>query len=1014
MRFHSDRKITDSGSRRCCLRIVLLLAVLVCAAAPRLARAQAVRTNPGFRAASIPRNDDGSTSSAINLGFTVNFFGATFGSAYVNNNGNITFGGPLATFTPQGLKASPLRIIAPFWADVDTRAANSALVTYGNDTVNGRPAFGANYVNVGYYASHDDKLNSFQLVLIDRSDINPGDFDIEFNYDRILWETGDASGGRGGLGGTSASAGYSNGTQTADSSFEILGSRINNIFLDSNRNGLRRRTLNSGVRGRLVFFVRSGNVGCTYATLSLEEIFPWEGGTGTVQVGAPSGCGWTATSNSRFITITSPADGNGSGANDVTFTVAPNRSTCPRSGTITVAGDTITVTQEPHVTLKVTPPALQITPLGGSFPTHLSLQIDAVHDKVTWFASAAPHSGSTWKIALTPNAGTATELVPSVVQLDLTSSFQPTFGEIGTITVRDTTDNSAIVVPIILLPDGRLMLSHAGLTFRAFEGGPPPPPQTIQAANSGQGSLNWSVGGGLPPWLSLSSMSGAAASGATSPTSISVNPAGLTAGLYQALIPVSAGGTATQLMTVSLQVVPANTAAAPMLSPSGLVFVAQQGGTPAPQSLSISNVGAGDLTSQLGAGTFSGGNWLSLSSTSATAPGATQVLVNSGNLSPGFYRGQVHADFSNGPGQGVQVLLVVTPSPRSTLNGITQCSPQVMDVVPLSTGTGASAPLYFSAPVLARVIDNCGGGVNNATVFLNIGDTANTRITLQAIGGGLYSGVWTPQEVGSDIPMKVVALHPSFGKVENRLTMSVDSPPGDLVLPGIAQDGVSEAAGCAVQQALALGSIINVAGAQLAASDAYSAGMPLDQQLNGASIQIGNETAPLFSVSSSQIQAQVPFSAQPWSTVPIVVNSNGILSTPQNYLIAPVQPAVFDANGVAAAVDSQNRAITADNPAHIGQTLRIFANGLGAVDPAVPSGAAAPASSTVTNRLNVSIGGVEVPVVYQGLAAGYVGLYEIRVVLTSSVPTGDAVPIIIRQAGITSNPAAAEVIPIRP
>ncbi len=179
---------------------VLLFLTLLAVGLPQPGAAQAVRTNPGFAANSVPRNDDGS-SDEVPIGFLVNFFGQTFSTTYVNNNGNITFGDSLGTFTPAGLTGSPLRIIAPFWADVDTRGEASSLVTYGLDTVGGRRAFGVNWVNVGYYNQHDDKHNSFQLVLIERLDIGPGNFDIEFNYDRIEWETGDASGGRGGLGG---------------------------------------------------------------------------------------------------------------------------------------------------------------------------------------------------------------------------------------------------------------------------------------------------------------------------------------------------------------------------------------------------------------------------------------------------------------------------------------------------------------------------------------------------------------------------------------------------------------------------------------------------------------------------------------------------------------------------------------------------------------------------------------------------------------------------------------------
>jgi hypothetical protein len=65
-------------------------------------------------------------------------------------------------------------IIAPFWADVDPRPAASQPVTYGRTTFNGRNAFCVNWVNVGYYNQKTNKLNSFQLVLIDRGDTGTG------------------------------------------------------------------------------------------------------------------------------------------------------------------------------------------------------------------------------------------------------------------------------------------------------------------------------------------------------------------------------------------------------------------------------------------------------------------------------------------------------------------------------------------------------------------------------------------------------------------------------------------------------------------------------------------------------------------------------------------------------------------------------------------------------------------------------------------------------------------------
>jgi len=63
--------------------------------------------------------------------------------------------------------------------------------------------------------------------------------------------------------------------------------------------------------------------------------------------------------------------------------------------------------------------------------------------------------------------------------------------------------------------------------------------------------------------------------------------------------------------------------------------------------------------------------------------------------------------------------------------------------------------------------------------------------------------------------------------------------------------------------------------------------------------------------------------------------------------------------------------------------------------------------------VTVTVGGVEAPVVYQGLAPGFVGLYQVNVVLPSTVTPGDAVPVVVRQNGIVSNPDLPATIPVR-
>lgn len=220
----------------------------------------AVRNLSGFAAHSVGANDDGSFGP-FPLGFNANFFGVTRSSAFVNNNGNITLDSNLGTYTPFDLTSTSQQIIAPFFADVDTRGSGSGIVTYGTDQVDGHPAFGVDYINVGYYSGHTDKKNSFQVVLIDRSDTGTGNFDIELNYDKVQWETGDASGGSGGLGGSPARAGFSNGTRNPGTFFELPGSAVHLAYLDSNlSSGLIHNSIGSSELGRYVFSARSGSV----------------------------------------------------------------------------------------------------------------------------------------------------------------------------------------------------------------------------------------------------------------------------------------------------------------------------------------------------------------------------------------------------------------------------------------------------------------------------------------------------------------------------------------------------------------------------------------------------------------------------------------------------------------------------------------------------------------------------------------------------------------------------------
>lgn len=198
----------------------------------------------GFGENSLSRNDDGN-SGYIDLTSIfpsgMNFFGRSWDGLYVNTNGNVTFSSGLSGFTPQSIGTGyTYPIIAPFWADVDTRnttttnqseggtSTGSNLVWYDIDATTG--TFTVTWDDVGYYNSHNDKVNAFQLQLISTGN---GNFDMVFRYEDINWTTGSASGGTNGLGGQVARAGFSAGDGANYLEFTFSGDQNYMLGLES-------------------------------------------------------------------------------------------------------------------------------------------------------------------------------------------------------------------------------------------------------------------------------------------------------------------------------------------------------------------------------------------------------------------------------------------------------------------------------------------------------------------------------------------------------------------------------------------------------------------------------------------------------------------------------------------------------------------------------------------------------------------------------------------------------------
>jgi hypothetical protein len=96
------------------------------------------------------------------------------------------------------------------------------------------------------------------------------------------------------------------------------------------------------IAGQNVTITQSGLV-CSYDLQSSAATVNGYGSTGVASVITAPGCSYTAQSGVTWLSITSGANGSGSG--DVNFTASANNLAVPRTGTLTVAGKPFTVTQ---------------------------------------------------------------------------------------------------------------------------------------------------------------------------------------------------------------------------------------------------------------------------------------------------------------------------------------------------------------------------------------------------------------------------------------------------------------------------------------------------------------------------------------------------------------------------------------------------------------------------------------------------------------------------------------------
>jgi uncharacterized protein (TIGR03437 family) len=150
--------------------------------------------------------------------------------------------------------------------------------------------------------------------------------------------------------------------------------------------------------------------------------------------------------------------------------------------------------------------------------------------------------------------------------------------------------------------------------------------------------------------------------------------------------------------------------------------------------------------------------------------------------------------------------------------------------------------------------------------------------------------------------------------------------------------------------------------------------------------------------------------------VPVVVTYQGETSQPIDININPLEggllaPASFLVDGtqyVEAIHASTGAPVSSGNipgfpaaPAVPGETLVIYGIGFGPVTPnSIPiAGQIVTGTSTLVNPVQITIGGIQAAIAYQGLAPSEVGLYQFNVTVPMNVPSGDVV-LQVTQAGV--------------
>jgi uncharacterized protein (TIGR03437 family) len=539
-----------------------------------------------------------------------------------------------------------------------------------------------------------------------------------------------------------------------------------------------------------------------------------------------------------------------------------------------------------------------------------------------------------------------------------------------------------------------------------------PPVQVVELYNIGTGTLNPAALAGAS-WLQASigaqTACSASPNGQCLPLSLNLTTSTLAAGTYTGFVSVADPNAVDSPQTIAV-VVEVETV------PSTLTLYAAPGGGIATATIDPkSPVSVQPSTS-------TGGSWLSVAAQGTSDGAYYPYLVTATtqtNQSAGTYTGSIVVSGSNyaPDNQTIGVTLNVTTSP------IAQLSPSMVN---LMTPTGTSTTGYVS-------VANAGQGslaVSSALAMQTsaVPATQSTWLSAEAASNGVVAITANAASLQPGFYAGTVALNTNAANNAS-LTIPVNFLVTSQTGPLIGFGGVVDNA--VASGTVAPGDIAVAYGIEFTSNaPASPTTTPLPTNFNNVQITVNGTPAPLYFTSAGQIDFEIPFGT-PAGTAVVQAINNGQAGNSVSVTIADRTPKILLFGGgtpiivnyADGSIPSETFTLLPSHAAHPGDTLIIYAIGLGQTDPEATTAVAATGSPLleIDPPVTVTLGGGFSPTttitpLFTGLAPGFVGLYQINVTLPENVPTGAsgnsyAVPLMLTVQGAASNPVTIALAP---